>query len=935
MGMAYYFTGRNVGTRLILPDPQTSLDLCRRQRACFRAPGLRLKARPLVAWLLAVLLAAALGQGVVQAQGALINGFTHTGTIAPGGEVDSWTFSASTGDRIVLRIGEISQTNNFTPRIRLMTPTGGEQAISQGASATELSAIATNSGTFTVMVDGVAANATGEYRLTLVKLPGTFSVAPGDQGGPLTNGVIHTGVIDVGDVDVWTFTANAGDSIAVRMAEATPGSTLTPALTLYGPNGALLDFFGSSTVASQVAFRATNSGTFTVVAGDQSAGYAGSGAYRLNLAKTGDPIVISPGDEGGPMTNGWTHSGTIETGDMDLWSFTANAGDSIQVRVGETGGTTFTPALYLYGPTGALLDSLSGSAATEVSFRATNNGTFLVLVTDLTGGYAGSGSYRLTLAKTGSPIVISSGDEGGPLTNGVIHTGTIDLGDLDVWSFSANAGDSIALRMGELTNASPLTPALWLYGPTGALLDSSSGAVAAQVSFRATNNGIFTVVAGDYSGGYAGSGSYRLTLAKTGDPIVLSAGDEGGPLTNGVVHAGTIYVADLDMWSFSANAGDNLTLRVGKVSGSPFTPALWLYGPTGALLDSDSGANATEIGVRATNSGTFLVVVGDFSGGYAGSGTYRLTLARTGSPIVISPGDEGGPLTNGVMHIGTIELGDLDVWSFTATAGESFVLRMGELTAGSSLTPALWLYGPNGALLDSFSAPTAAEVGFRATNSGTFTVVAGDFSGGYAGSGGYRLTLAKTGSPVEVSPGDEGGRFIGEDAYDGMLDAGDLDVWSFTLCAGDIIALQLQELTPGLTPWLRLYGRDGTLQRSASAVSNVQFSVTATNSGTFIVVASDFSGGYAGSGPYRLTVNGLSHDVRLCVPRVSGNNVTLSGVGGVTGTDFTVLTSPLVEAPLATWTPLFTNQFDVYGTFIRSNAYPRNEPRRFFILRQP
>ena len=46
------------------------------------------------------------------------------------------------------------------------------------------------------------------------------------------------------------------------------------------------------------------------------------------------------------------------------------------------------------------------------------------------------------------------------------------------------------------------------------------------------------------------------------------------------------------------------------------------------------------------------------------------------------------------------------------------------------------------------------------------------------------------------------------------------------------------------------------------------------------------------------------------------------------------LTSPLVEAPLATWTPLFTNQFDFYGTFTRSNAYPRTEPRRFFILQQ-
>src|SRR5262245_54938241 len=39
------------------------------------------------------------------AQGTVTNGWTHEATIAPAGETDSWTFSASVGDRIVLRVG--------------------------------------------------------------------------------------------------------------------------------------------------------------------------------------------------------------------------------------------------------------------------------------------------------------------------------------------------------------------------------------------------------------------------------------------------------------------------------------------------------------------------------------------------------------------------------------------------------------------------------------------------------------------------------------------------------------------------------------------------------------------------------------------------------------------------------------------------------------
>src|SRR6185503_19504875 len=265
------------------------------------------------------------------------------------------------------------------------------------------------------------------------------------------------------------------------------------------------------------------------------------------------------------------------------------------------------------------------SIAGEVSVRATNNGTFTVVVGDFSNAYAGSGGYRLTLAKTGSPVVISSGDEGGPMTNGITHTGTIDLGDIDVWIFSANAGDSIFVAMGESVAGSALTPGLWLYGPSGALLASyGSSAVAAEISTRATNSGTFTVVAGDFSNAYGGSGAYRLTMVKSGDPIAVSSGDQGGPLTNGAMHIGDIYVGDLDVWNFTAGAGESITLRMGELTpGSPLTPAIWLFGPNGALLDSYGASSvAAEVGVRTTNSGTFTVIVGDFSNAYGGSGGY-------------------------------------------------------------------------------------------------------------------------------------------------------------------------------------------------------------------------------------------------------------------------------------------------------------------------
>src|SRR5258706_147614 len=213
-------------------------------------------------WLLYLILLTSLlapCANTARAQGALTTGLTHTGTISPAGDSDTWTFSANAGEPIIIRVGEMTQTNNFTPRIRLFNPLGTLQASASSSVAAEVAVTATNTGTFTVIVDdSIGTVATGTYRLTLANPPDAVSISPGDEGGPMTNGVMHTGVIDVGDLDLWTFNANAGDNIVVRMGETTSGSSLTPQLRLYGPNGALQIGNASCTERAEISVGATN-----------------------------------------------------------------------------------------------------------------------------------------------------------------------------------------------------------------------------------------------------------------------------------------------------------------------------------------------------------------------------------------------------------------------------------------------------------------------------------------------------------------------------------------------------------------------------------------------------------------------------------------------------------------------------------------------------
>ena len=247
------------------------------------------------------------------------------------------------------------------------------------------------------------------------------------------------------------------------------------------------------------------------------------------------------------------------------------------------------------------------------------------------------------------------------LQPGAAQEGLISpAGDVDSWTFEVKAGDSVVLRAGEVTDqggTGGFTPAIRLFGPGENLLGSSTANLnAVEVAVIATTGGTFTALISDGGSYTNGLGSYRLHLAQVPAEPVVSAGDEGGPLVDGSSHLGTIHLGDLDVWTFTAEVGDSIVLRAGEVSDTGgtqgFTPSLRLYGPNGALVDSDAGnLNAVEVSSIAALSGTFTVVVSDGGSYIDGTGSYRLHLAKAPGAPVISPGDEGGSLTLSLIHI--------------------------------------------------------------------------------------------------------------------------------------------------------------------------------------------------------------------------------------------------------------------------------------------
>ncbi len=450
--------------------------------------------------------------------GEIANGETRAGAIIGAGQTDTYSFGANQGDAIVVSIGAVAPTVGFSPWIRVYSPSGTLLRFGIGDAAAELETTAPSTGTYTVVVGSadIGNDGTGDYLLTLVKTPGPYTVSPGDQGGPLTNGATHSGHIYVGDSDAWTFPANQGDAIVVSIGAVAPTVGFSPWIRVYSPSGILLRF-GIGDAAAELETTAPSTGTYTVVVGSADIGNDGTGDYLLTLVKTPGPYTVSPGDQGGPLTNGATDSGHIYVGDSDAWTFPANQGDAIVVSIGAVAPTVgFSPWIRVYSPSGTLLRFGIGDAAAELETTAPSTGTYTVVVGSADIGNDGTGDYLLTLVKTPGPYTVSPGDQGGPLTNGATHSGHIYVGDSDAWTFPANQGDAIVVSIGAVAPTVGFSPWIRVYSPSGILLRFGIGDAAAELETTAPSTGTYTVVVGSADVGNDGTGNYLLTLAVTG-----------------------------------------------------------------------------------------------------------------------------------------------------------------------------------------------------------------------------------------------------------------------------------------------------------------------------------------------------------------------------------------------------------------------------------
>src|SRR5690606_21310480 len=124
--------------------------------------------------------------------------------------------------------------------------------------------------TYTITLQDDTGTDLAEYSLTQVTTPGTHQLEAGE--GALTSGVTTSGSLAAGDIDVYTFEANTGDSTVLSFATTQqPSSNFSARMRVTGPTGLeLYDAF-----SDDHSFKLPNlaAGTYTITLQDNTGAY--------------------------------------------------------------------------------------------------------------------------------------------------------------------------------------------------------------------------------------------------------------------------------------------------------------------------------------------------------------------------------------------------------------------------------------------------------------------------------------------------------------------------------------------------------------------------------------------------------------------------------------------------------------------------------------
>jgi uncharacterized delta-60 repeat protein len=542
---------------------------------------------------------------------------------------------------------------------------------------------------------------------------------------------------------------------------------------------------------------------------------------------------------------------------------------------------------------------------------------------DVPGSGASAGAYRLTITDVPVPQDRDDQiREAIALPVGSRRAGSIDNDlDVDLYRITAAAGQEIRVDI-DVPATNGLNAWVRLFDAGGRPLDLGSNNQAPgeewddreiYAVYRFEEAGTYYLgVSGRGNDAYdaatgsgdrpAGTGEYEIIL---GD-LPLDADDqisEAKSLPADGSRSATISPdTDVDMYKFTVAAGRHVAVDLDRSGASWGYFLVRLFGADGTQLDSNVNTSAPgEFGEGeaylefvAPRAGTYYVGVSDESnsdydplgGGNDNSagnkGTYilRLTALAADSDDTLGEARHSSLGSTLSGSIGTPT--DVDMVRFDAAPGAKFGLDI-DLPAGSALQPYLRLFDGDGNEITSndvapapgeqpgnesyieFIVPDDAAGTYFVGVSGWPDIAYAPITGTYdtpGSTGSYKLVLQRFTAPTRPDPDDqiaEATRLTLGRPVTGTIGEQDVDMYAFTVRAGDFVNAELTDVT--FNPMLRIFDSKGV-----QLDPNAPFPLAFPQAGTYYAAVSGAINDrydpvtgrgdrFAQAGSYRLTVS--------------------------------------------------------------------------------
>jgi len=402
-----------------------------------------------------------------------------------------------------------------------------------------------------------------------------------------------------------------------------------------------------------------------------------------------------------------------------------------------------------------------------------------------------------------------------PINLGQTLAGTISTaGQRNSYTFSASANDGITIRARKTSGT--LTPYIELYSPGGTLITGA----ASQVDRILIETGTFRIDIRDQNN--TNTGNYLLYLERMNSPCNAT------PITCGQVLTGSIGTSvDPPPWkiyTFTATAGDAVSIRSFKTSGASFISYMELYGPNGSYITFRYNYQLDWV---LSTTGTYTVLVRDYYNAYAGD--FFLTYQVMSNPCNATSINCGQVLTGSISS-----LAQMNVYTFTVAANDGVTIRLRKVSG--TFAPVIELYGPSGSLVWGPGGDTNQTL----TTAGTYKLVVRDNS--YANTGSYLLYWQRMNSPCNATPITCGQVLTG--SIGTSTDPAPWKLYTFTGTAGDAVSIRsIKTSGPSFISVMELYAPNGSY---FTFYYNYPLDRVLTTSGTYTILIRDYYNTYAG-----------------------------------------------------------------------------------------